>query len=207
MSESQATKAGSARGKGAVSRLLAFARPAPCAHVPGLRALGRLDAREFLYVCIWLVARDLIAVAPTGARPRGSPRTAGGRSLSRQRASFSTSLASCARTSSAFRCASNIAQTHYERASMLTLPPGLLRHARHRCALRRVVDGCAAGHRRACSPTSCRTPRAPPPWSWACSVLLFALDWRLGRGLPGRRWPSRSAAMAYHDGRAAARSS
>ena len=65
MSESQATKAGSARGKGAVSRLLAFAGPRRA-----LTYLGcALSAVSMLvsfgpYVCIWLVARDLIAVAP-----------------------------------------------------------------------------------------------------------------------------------------------
>ena len=62
MSDSQATKASDARGKGAVSRLLAFAGPRKT-----LTYLGcALSAVSMLvsfgpYVCVWLVARDLIA--------------------------------------------------------------------------------------------------------------------------------------------------
>ena len=65
MSNSQATATGGARGKGAVSRLLAFAGPRRA-----LTYLGcALSAVSMLvgfgpYVCVWLVARDLIAVAP-----------------------------------------------------------------------------------------------------------------------------------------------
>ena len=93
------------------------------------------------YVCIWLVARDLIAVAPDWGGPLASPRMAGGRS-GLAAASILIYFAGLMCTHlAAFRCASNMRKRttdHLMHASLGYFDT----HASG--ALRRVVDGCAA---------------------------------------------------------------
>lgn len=72
MSDSQAATAGNARSKGAIGRLLSFAGPRRVLTYIGCA----LSAASMLisfgpYICIWLVARDLIAVAPDWSAATG----------------------------------------------------------------------------------------------------------------------------------------
>ena len=179
MSDSQATKASDARGKGAVSRLLAFAGPRKT-----LTYLGcALSAVSMLvsfgpYVCIWLVARDLIAVAPDWGAATGIA-AYGWWAFGLAAASILTYFAGLMCTHlAAFRCASNMRKRttdHLMHASLGYFDT----HASG--ALRRVVDGCAATSTRTraarfaaswtaarprprgFSPISSRTPRAALP--------------------------------------------
>ena len=176
MSDSQATKAGAARGKGAVGRLLAFAGPRRA-----LTYLGcALSAVSMLvsfgpYVCIWLVARDLIAVAPDWGAATGIA-SYGWWAFGLATASILIYFAGLMCTHlAAFRCASNMRKRttdHLMHASLGYFDT----HASG--ALRRVVDGCAAetegllAHKlpdaapprpRGFSPISSLTPQAALP--------------------------------------------
>ena len=128
------------------------------------------------YVCIWLVARDLIAVAPNWSEAWDIAMYgwwAVGFALASIVAYFVGLM--CTHLS-AFRCASNIRKTTSEH--LLKLPLGYFdTHATGE--LRRVVDGCAAS-------TETLLAHMLPDIAGAAAmvagllVLLFALDWRLG---------------------------
>ena len=177
MSDSQATKASGARGKGAVSRLLAFAGPRKA-----LTYLGcALSAVSMLvsfgpYVCIWLVARDLIAVAPDWGAATGIA-AYGWWAFGLAAASILIYFAGLMCTHlAAFRCASNMRKRttdHLMHASLGYFDT----HASG--ALRRVVDGCAAE-------TEGLLAHKLPDTAGSIAmivgmlVLFFVFDWRLG---------------------------
>ena len=128
------------------------------------------------YVCIWLVARDLLAVAPNWGEAANIAMYgwwAVGFALASIVAYFVGLM--CTHLS-AFRCASNIRKTTSEH--LLKLPLGYFdTHATGE--LRRIVDGCAAS-------TETLLAHMLPDIAGAAAmvvgllVLLFALDWRLG---------------------------
>ncbi len=177
MSDSQATKASGARGKGAVSHLLAFAGPRKT-----LTYLGcALSAVSMLvsfgpYVCIWLVARDLIAVAPDWGAATGIA-LYGWWAFGLAAASILIYFAGLMCTHlAAFRCASNMRKRttdHLMHASLGYFDT----HASG--ALRRVVDGCAAE-------TEGLLAHKLPDTAGSIAmiigmlVLFFVFDWRLG---------------------------
>ena len=133
---------GSPRKRGAVSRLLDFAEQRKA-----LTYLGCvLSAVSMVvgfgpYVCIWLVARDLIAVAPDWSAA-ASIAAYGWWALGLSAASIALYFAGLMCTHlAAFRCAANMrkqATGHLMHASLGYFDT----HASG--ALRRVVDGCAA---------------------------------------------------------------
>lgn len=135
-------KGGPSRKQGAVGRLLDFAGPRKA-----LTYLGcALSAASMIvgfgpYVCIWLVARDLIAVAPDWSAAT-SIAAYGWWALGFSVASILLYFAGLMCTHlAAFRCASNMrkrATEHLMRTSLGYFDT----HASG--ALRRVVDGCAA---------------------------------------------------------------
>lgn len=165
------------RKKGAVSRLLDFAGPRKA-----LTYLGcALSAISMIvgfgpYVCIWLVARDLIAVAPNWSAATGIA-AYGWWALGFSAASILLYFAGLMCTHlAAFRCASNMrkqATEHLMRASLGYFDT----HASG--ALRRVVDGCAAE-------TEGLLAHKLPDTAGSIAmiigmlVLFFAFDWRLG---------------------------
>ena len=177
MSNSQATATGGARGKGAVCRLLAFAGPRRA-----LTYLGCvLSAVSMLvgfgpYVCVWLVARDLIAVAPDWSAAAGVASYgwwAFGLSVGSILLYFAGLM--CTHLA-AFRCASNMrkaATDHLMHASLGYFDT----HASG--ALRRVVDGCAAE-------TEGLLAHKLPDTAGSVAMILgmlalfFVFDWRLG---------------------------
>ena len=127
-------------------------------------------------VCIWLVARDLIAVAPNWSEACDIA-TYGWWAVGFALASIVVYFVGLMCTHlSAFRCASNIRKTMSEH--LLKLPLGYFdTHATGE--LRRIVDGCAAS-------TETLLAHMLPDIAGATAmvagllVLLFALDWRLG---------------------------
>ncbi len=177
MSNSQATATGGARGKGAVSRLLAFAGPRRA-----LTYLGcALSAVSMLvgfgpYVCVWLVARDLIAVAPDWSAAAGVA-SYGWWAFGLSAGSILLYFAGLMCTHlAAFRCASNMrkaATDHLMHASLGYFDT----HASG--ALRRVVDGCAAE-------TEGLLAHKLPDTAGSVAMILgmlalfFVFDWRLG---------------------------
>ena len=142
MSDSQEAEASAGRSKGAVGRLLAFAGPRKA-----LTYLGcALSAVSMLvsfgpYICIWLVARDLIAAAPNWSAAANIA-TYSWWAFGLSAASIALYFAGLMCTHlAAFRCASNMRKAttdHLMHASLGYFDT----HASG--ALRRVVDGCAA---------------------------------------------------------------
>ena len=170
-------KGGTSRKQGAVGRLLDFAGPRKA-----LTYLGcALSAASMIvgfgpYVCIWLVARDLIAVAPDWSAAT-SIAAYGWWALGFSVASILLYFAGLMCTHlAAFRCASNMrkrATEHLMRTSLGYFDM----HASG--ALRRVVDGCAAE-------TEGLLAHKLPDTAGSVAmiagmlVLFFAFDWRLG---------------------------
>ncbi len=128
------------------------------------------------YVCIWFVARDLIAAAPNWSKATDIA-VYGWWAVGFALASIVVYFAGLMCTHlAAFRCASNIRKATSEH--LLKLPLGYFdTHATGE--LRRIVDGCAAS-------TETLLAHMLPDISGAAAmvagllVLLFALDWRLG---------------------------
>ena len=128
------------------------------------------------YVCIWFVARDLIAAAPNWSEATDIA-VYGWWAVGFALASIVVYFAGLMCTHlAAFRCASNIRKATSEH--MLKLPLGYFdTHATGE--LRRIVDGCAAS-------TETLLAHMLPDISGAAAmvagllVLLFAFDWRLG---------------------------
>ena len=128
------------------------------------------------YVCIWFVARDLIAAAPNWSEATDIA-VYGWWAVGFALASIVVYFAGLMCTHlAAFRCASNIRKATSEH--LLKLPLGYFdTHATGE--LRRIVDGCAAS-------TETLLAHMLPDISGAVAmvagllVLLFAFDWRLG---------------------------
>lgn len=128
------------------------------------------------YVCIWFVARDLIAAAPNWSEATDIA-VYGWWAVGFALASIVVYFAGLMCTHlAAFRCASNIRKMTSEH--LLKLPLGYFdTHATGE--LRRIVDGCAAS-------TETLLAHMLPDISGAVAmvagllVLLFAFDWHLG---------------------------
>ena len=128
------------------------------------------------YVCIWFVARDLIAAAPNWSEATDIA-VYGWWAVGFALASIVVYFAGLMCTHlAAFRCASNIRKATSEH--LLKLPLGYFdTHATGE--LRRIVDGCAAS-------TETLLAHMLPDISGAAAmvtgllVLLFAFDWHLG---------------------------
>lgn len=128
------------------------------------------------YVCIWFVARDLIAAAPNWSEATDIA-VYGWWAVGFALASTVVYFAGLMCTHlAAFRCASNIRKATSEH--LLKLPLGYFdTHATGE--LRRIVDGCAAS-------TETLLAHMLPDISGAVAmvagllVLLFAFDWHLG---------------------------
>lgn len=128
------------------------------------------------YVCIWFVARDLIAAAPNWSEATDIA-VYGWWAVGFALASIVVYFVGLMCTHlAAFRCASNIRKATSEH--LLKLPLGYFdTHATGE--LRRIVDGCAAS-------TETLLAHMLPDISGAAAmvtgllVLLFAFDWRLG---------------------------
>ena len=128
------------------------------------------------YVCIWFVARDLIAAAPNWSEATDIA-VYGWWAVGFALASIVVYFAGLMCTHlAAFRCATNIRKMTSEH--LLKLPLGYFdTHATGE--LRRIVDGCAA------SPETLLAHMLPDISGAAAMVagllvLLFAFDWRLG---------------------------
>lgn len=128
------------------------------------------------YVCIWFVARDLIAAAPNWSEATDIA-VYGWWAVGFALASIVVYFAGLMCTHlAAFRCASNIRKA--TSGHLLKLPLGYFdTHATGE--LRRIVDGCAAS-------TETLLAHMLPDISGAAAmvagllVLLFTFDWRLG---------------------------
>ncbi len=177
MSDSQATGEASARSKGAIGRLLSFAGPRRVLTYIGcaLSAVSMLISFG-PYICIWLVARDLIAAAPDWSAATGIA-VYGWWAFGLSVASILLYFAGLMCTHlAAFRCASNMRKRttdHLMHASLGYFDT----HASG--ALRRVVDGCAAE-------TEGLLAHKLPDTAGSVAMILgmlalfFVFDWRLG---------------------------
>ena len=165
------------RGRSAVSRLLDFAGPRKALTYLGC-ALSAISMVVGFgpYVCIWLVARDLIAVAPNWSTAT-SIAVYGWWALGLSVASILLYFAGLMCTHlAAFRCAANMRKRAAEHLMHTSL--GYFdTHASG--ALRRVVDGCAAE-------TEGMLAHKLPDTAGSVAmimgmlVLFFLFDWRLG---------------------------
>ena len=163
--------------RGGIGSLLAYAGSRRCLTYLGMALSALSQLLGFgLYVCIWLVARDLIAVAPAWQQAAGVA-TYGWWAVSFALASIITYFAGLMCTHlAAFRCASNIRKATTEH--LLALPLGYF-DAHATGELSRVVDGCAAS-------TETLLAHMLPDIAGAVAMvagllaLLFAFDWRLG---------------------------
>lgn len=168
---------GSKREGGGIGELLAYAGDRKFLTYLGMALSALSQLLSFgPFVCIWLVARDLIAVAPNWSEACDIAMY-GWWAVGFALASIVVYFVGLMCTHlSAFRCASNIRKTTSER--LLKLPLGYFdTHATGE--LRRIVDGCAAS-------TETLLAHMLPDIAGATAmvagllVLLFALDWRLG---------------------------
>ena len=133
---------GSKKEGGGIGELLAYAGDRKFLTYLGMALSALSQLLSFgPYVCIWLVARDLIAVAPNWSEACGIA-TYGWWAVGFALASIVVYFVGLMCTHlSAFRCASNIRKTTSEH--LLKLPLGYFNtHATGE--LRRIVDGCAA---------------------------------------------------------------
>ena len=162
---------------GGIGELLAYAGDRRCLTYLGMGLSAVSQLLSFgPYVCIWFVARDLIAVAPNWSEAAGIA-TYGWWAVGFALASIVVYFAGLMCTHlAAFRCASNIRKATSEH--LLKLPLGYFDvHATGE--LRRIVDGCAAS-------TETLLAHMLPDISGAIAMvsgllaLLVAFDWRLG---------------------------
>ena len=162
---------------GGIGELLAYAGDRRCLTYLGMGLSAVSQLLSFgPYVCIWFVARDLIAVAPNWSEAAGIA-TYGWWAVGFALASIVVYFAGLMCTHlAAFRCASNIRKATSEH--LLKLPLGYF-DAHATGELRRIVDGCAAS-------TETLLAHMLPDISGAIAmvsgllVLLVAFDWRLG---------------------------
>ena len=165
--------------RSAVSRLLDFAGPRKA-----LTYLGcTLSAISMVvgfgpYVCIWLVASDLIAVAPNWSAATSIAMYGWWRLGFPSRLSCCTLQGSCARIWQRSAARQNMRRRRADRASDAQRALGYFdTHASG--ALRRVVDGCAAE-------TEGMLAHKLPDTAGSVAmivgmlVLFFVFDWRLG---------------------------
>ncbi|MBM6687469.1 ABC transporter ATP-binding protein [Collinsella tanakaei] len=165
------------KGRGAISQLLVFAEERRVLTYVGclLSAVSMLISFG-PYICIWLVARDLIAVAPDWSAATGIG-VYGWWALVFAVGSILLYFAGLMCThAAAFRCASNMRKRATEHLMHTSL--GYFdTHASG--ALRRVVDGCAAE-------TEGLLAHKLPDTAGSIAmivgmlVLFFVFDWRLG---------------------------
>ena len=162
---------------GGIGELLAYAGNRRCLTYLGMGLSAVSQLLSFgPYVCIWFVARDLIAAAPNWSEATDIA-VYGWWAVGFALASIVVYFAGLMCTHlAAFRCASNIRKATSEH--LLKLPLGYFdTHATGE--LRRIVDGCAAS-------TETLLAHMLPDISGAAAmvagllVLLFAFDWRLG---------------------------
>lgn len=128
------------------------------------------------YICIWLVARDLVAVAPNWSQAANIAQYAW---VAVAFAVLGILVYFCALMCthlSAFRCATNIRKTTSDH--LMTLPLGYFdTHATGE--LRRIIDGCASN-------TETMLAHNLPDLAGSVAmvlgmlVVLFVFDWRLG---------------------------
>ncbi len=167
----------SGRKRGAVAQLLDFAGPRkPLTYVGCALSAVSMLLSFGPYVCIWLVARDLIAVAPHWSQAANLT-VYGWAALAFAVAGIALYFAGLMCTHlAAFRCASNMrkrATGHLMRTSLGYFDT----HASG--ALRRVVDGCAAE-------TESLLAHKLPDTAGSVAmivgmlVIFFVFDWRLG---------------------------
>lgn len=174
---SQDASSGEKRQRSDIAQLLDFAGGRR-----GLTYLGcALSAASQLlgfgpYVCIWLVARGLISVAPDWQAATGIT-AYGWWALGFALASIATYfLALMCTHLAAFRCASNMRKATTEH--LMRLPLGYF-SAHPSGELRRIIDGCAAS-------TETLLAHMLPDVSGAVAmvvgmlVMFFVFDWRLG---------------------------
>ena len=162
---------------GGIGELLAYAGDRKCLTYLGMGLSATSQLLSFgPYVCIWFVARDLIAVAPDWDAAVGIA-TYGWWAVGFALASIVVYFAGFMCTHlAAFRCASNIRKATSDH--LLKLPLGYF-DAHATGELRRIVDGCAAS-------TETLLAHMLPDISGAVAmvvgllVLLGAFDWRLG---------------------------
>jgi len=168
---------GSKKEGGGIGELLAYAGDRKFLTYLGMALSAFSQLLSFgPYVCIWLVARDLIAVTPNWSEAADIAMY-GWWAVGFALASIVVYFVGLMCTHlSAFRCASNIRKATSEHLLKLLL--GYFdTHATGE--LRRIVDGCAAS-------TETLLAHMLPDIAGATAmvagllVLLFALDWRLG---------------------------
>lgn len=177
MSDSQVTEAGSARGTGAVGRLLAFAgQRRVLTYIGCVLSATSMVVGFGPYICIWFAARDLIAVAPNWSAATDIAMY-GWWALGFAVGSIVLYFAGLMCTHlAAFRCASNMRKRATEHLMQASL--GYF-DTRASGALRRVVDGCAAE-------TEGLLAHKLPDTAGSIAmiagmlVLFFVFDWRLG---------------------------
>ncbi len=174
---SGATGPAPAKRRGAISQLLDFAGPRKALIYVGCALSAVSMLLSFApYICIWLVARDLIAVAPDWSRAANLA-VYGWSALGFAVASIAVYFVALMCTHlAAFRCASNMrkrAAEHLMRTSLGYFDT----HASG--ALRRVVDGCAAE-------TEGLLAHKLPDTAGSVAMIVgmlvafFVFDWRLG---------------------------
>ena len=162
---------------GGTAELLAFAGDRKYLTYLGLGLSAIAQLLSFgPYICIWFVARDLIAVAPDWSAATGIA-TYGVWAVGFAIASivvYFLALMCC--HLAAFRCASNMRKT--VTAHLMKLPLGYF-DAHPSGELRRIVDGCA-------SSTETLLAHMLPDTAGSIAmvigmlVILFVFDWRLG---------------------------
>ncbi len=168
---------GSSRNKGDLSQLLDFAGGYKVLTYVGCALAAVAQLLGFVpYVCIWLVARDLIAVAPDWAAATGIVQYAW---WALAFAILGILVYFCALMCThlaAFRCATNIRKVTSDH--LLTLPLGYFdTHATGE--LRRIIDGCASNTE---TMLAHNLPDLAGSVAMAFGMLvaLFVFDWRLG---------------------------
>ena len=168
---------GKPKERGAVAQLLDFAGPRR-----GLTYAGcALSAASMLlgfgpYICIWFVARDLIAVAPNWRAATGLA-TYGWWALALSAASIALYFGALVCTHlAAFRCASNMRKA--TTAHLMGVPLGYFDvHASGE--LRRIIDGCAAATEDLLAHKLADTTGSVA-MAAGLLILFFVFDWRLG---------------------------
>lgn len=158
---------GSKKEGGGIGELLAYAGDRKFLTYLGMALSAFSQLLGFgPYVCIWFVARDLIAVAPNWSEATDISMY-GWWAVGFALASIVVYFVGLMCTHlSAFRCASNIRKATSEH--LLKLPLGT-RTPPVSCA---VSSTAAPPPPRRCSRTCCPISQAPPPWSWACSCCF-----------------------------------
>lgn len=165
------------RQRGSLARILDFAGSRKALTYLGCALSGVSQLLSFgPFVCIWFVARDLIAVAPDWQRATGIG-TYGWAAVGLAAASIVVYFCALMCTHlAAFRTAANMRKQTTEH--LMRLPLGFFdTHATGE--LRRVIDGCA-------SQTETLLAHMLPDCAGSIVmvvgmlVMLFAFDWRLG---------------------------